>query len=533
MSREAMLEQAGEEGPFFHELAGMARACPVPGAAVPALLIAGAVLGALADALLRVPPPLGLNMSIWIASVAATALVLSRRASLSLDGERVSWLAAGVLFAAGLSWRDSTLLKPLALAAAIVTFAIAAHHPSAAWVRAAGVTRYAGAVALGALHAWTAAVLAIVDAMRLRPRAGRRTATSSTTASVARGLALAAPLVAVFAGLFISADAAFERLIENALRFDFEWIGSHILLFTLFAWISTGYLRGFLSCTAQHSTDDLIERWPVLGATELATALAAINVLFAVFVVVQLPYMFGADTFVQLTPDLTYAEYARRGFFELVVAVGLVVPILLTADWFLDSGHRRGVMWFRVLAILQVGLVLAIAASALHRLRLYHAGYGLTESRFYAMVLLVWMSAMLLWLAATVLRGRRERFAFGTLVSGLATVAMLFVINPDALIARTNVARMYMADTRVRFDVAYAASLSADAVPVLIDALPVLPADVQCPIARHMLRRWPPAGYRYLRSWNWSSARAADLVRRHEAWLRSLTGPELACAAPR
>ncbi len=162
----------------------------------------------------------------------------------------------------------------------------------------------------------------------------------------------------------------------------------------------------------------------------------------------------------------------------------LVVSVLLAADWLLDRRSRRDAVVFRGLAGVHIGLVLAITASALQRLRLYHASYGLTESRFYAMVLLIWIGAMLFWLAATVLRGRRDSFAFGTLASGLATVALLFVINPDAVIARANVARMASADAPVRFDVAYATSLSADAVPVLIEALSALPRDVQCPSVR-------------------------------------------------
>ncbi len=244
------------------------------------------------------------------------------------------------------------------------------------------------------------------------------------------------------------------------------------------------------------------------------------------------PRRSGADTLVQVTPDLTYAEYAPRGFFELVVAVVLVVPVLLAADWLLDRRSRRDAVVFRGLAGVQIGLVLAITASALQRLRLYHASYGLTESRFDAMVLLIWIGAMLFWLAATVLRGRRDSFAFGTLASGLATVALLFVINPDAVIARANVARMASADAPVRFDVAYATSLSADAVPVLIEALSALPRDVQCPLARHMLRRWPPDGDRSIRSWNWSAARASDAVREHEARLRSMVGRDGKCATP-
>jgi hypothetical protein len=84
----------------------------------------------------------------------------------------------------------------------------------------------------------------------------------------------------------------------------------------------------------------------------------------------------------------------------------------------------------------------------------------------------------------------------------------------------------------VRFDVAYATSLSADAVPVLLEALPTLPRDVQCPLARHMLTRWAPDRERSLRSWNWSASRTSDAVRAREAELRSMVVPGQPCATP-
>jgi hypothetical protein len=348
---------------------------------------------------------------------------------------------------------------------------------------------------------------------------------------------IATPLVVVFGALFMSADAVFAELVANVLRFDFEQIASHVLLFSILAWLSTGYLRGFLTGTElpllwrDGALLALTPKRPTLGITEVATALGALDLLLLFFVIVQFRYLFGGDALVQVTPDLTYAEYARRGFFELVFAAVLVVPVLLAADWLLDRPGRRDALVFRGLAGVQIGLVLAITVSALQRLRLYHASYGLTESRFYAMVLLIWIAAMLFWLAATVLRGRRDSFAFGALATGLATVALLFVINPDAIVARANVARMASADASVRFDVAYATSLSADAVPVLIDALSALPPDVQCPLARHMLRRWPPDSDRTIGSWNWSAARAGDAVLEHEAKLRSMVRPDQKCAA--
>jgi hypothetical protein len=519
---------------------------PVPPRVVAPLLAAGAALGVLADVLFHSSgPPPGLGLSLWVAAVAVALVLLHRRAALALDRERIVWLVIGVLLAAGLSWRDSTTLKPLALAAATFAFALVAHRRAAAWIRRAGVVRYAWAFALGALHGWTAAILAIADAVRTPSDAdARRNGGWRNAAAVVRGLVIAAPLIALFGALFMNADAVFAKLVENLIRVDLEWIAGHIALFAVFAWLSTGYLRGALTGTEP----PLADIWPeileidarkrrALGIIEVATALAAIDLLFLVFVVVQFRYLFGGATLVQVTPDLTYAEYARRGFFELVFAVVLVVPILLAADWLLDSPRApskarrtsRDASVFLALAATQIGLVLAIAASALERLRLYYASYGFTESRFYAMVLLLWIGAMLVWLASTVLRGRRDRFAFGMLASGLATLALLFIVNPDASIARTNVARL-KSGTAVPFDVKYATSMSADAVPVLIDALPALPPDVQCPLARFMLRRWPPEKSLGFQKWSWSAARATSLVRDRQAQLRAMLGPDGGCA---
>jgi hypothetical protein len=531
-----------DSGVVGQALAGAACLYPVPRVAIAALLAAGAVLGAAGDVLLRAPGPVGLNLSVWVASVAVAALALRRRAALAPDGGRAGWLVIGVAFAAGLAWRDAPPLKLLALGCATLTFALAAHRLAAPGVRRAGVLRYAGVLALGALHAWTAAALALVDATRLVPRAGAgRPGGWRSPAAVARGLAVAAPLVAVFAALLMSADAVFAELMANVLRFEFERIASHVVLFSILAWLATGYLRGFLTGTElpplrslweEGALPGVMPKRPTLAITDVATALAALDLLFLVFVIVQFRYLFGGDVLVQVTPDLTYAEYARRGFFELVVVAFLVVPVLLAADWLLARRSRRDDFVFRSLAGVQIGLVLAIAASAFQRLRLYHASYGLTESRFYALALLVWIGAMLIWLAATVLRGRRGPFAFGALVAGFAAVALLFAVNPDAIVARTNLARLSSGAAAVRFDVAYAASLSADAVPVLIEGLAALPREVQCPLARHMLRRWPPDRVRSIRSWNWSAAKASDAVREHEARLRSMVGPDRECAVP-
>src|ERR1051325_1344773 len=89
-------------------LAGIARLYEVPAATIAGLVVAGATLGVIGDVLLRAPDgPVGLNLSLWVAAVACAAILLQRRATIALDRERAVWLTIGVVFAAGLAWRDA------------------------------------------------------------------------------------------------------------------------------------------------------------------------------------------------------------------------------------------------------------------------------------------------------------------------------------------------------------------------------------------------------------------------------------------
>jgi hypothetical protein len=156
-------------------------------------------------------------------------------------------------------------------------------------------------------------------------------------------------------------------------------------------------------------------------------------------------------------------------------------------------------------------------------MRVYQAQYGLTELRLYTTAFMGWLVLVFLWLAATVLRGKPERFACGALAAGLLVLAGLELLDPDGLIARVNTAR---AASGRSFDAWYAASLSADSVPPLVAALPRLNSADRCVVAGALLDRWPPSDEGDWRSWSLGRARARSLVRRNEALLRaSLCAP--------
>jgi hypothetical protein len=494
------------------------------------LLAAGLALGVVGDALLRAPGAPGLNMLIWAAALGAVTVLVHARSGRRMSGEAAVFLTTGIVFAAGLAWRDSPALKLFALGCTAVAFALPAMRSGAAWIRRSGVAEYAAALIGTAAHTVSGAArtAAAIEWASVRA-AGRDRAGWRHAAAVTRGVVLATPIIVVFLALLMGADAVFAEMVTDTLRIDVDELMSHVLLIGALAWIATGFLFGFLAGTRPAEQVTLRAR-ATLGMTETATVLALLDLLFLAFVIVQFRYLFGGSSLVEVTPGLTYAEYARRGFFELVAVAALVLPLLLLTDWLMRREHPLADRIFRSLTGIQIVLILAITASAFQRMKLYQQTYGLTEQRVYVTAALILIIAILLWFSVTVLRGRRESFAFGGLLAGFATVAVLYVMNPDALIARTNIARLQsVAAGNVDFDVTYATSLSADAVPVLLAALPNVPAESRCRLAEGMLRRWPIEQKASFRTWSWSDARARRAVRAEATLLRQLARPGVGC----
>jgi hypothetical protein len=333
---------------------------------------------------------------------------------------------------------------------------------------------------------------------------------------------LALPILLVVGALFSAADAVFADLAARVLQIDAERVFEHLAITGVFAWIGTGYLRGFLGRSPFVDAERMITWRPSVGATEAATVLALLDLLFLAFIAVQLRTYFGGAAVVEVTPGLSYAEYARQGFFELVAVGAIVIPFLLVADQFSRRETPRAERIFRALATLQVLLLAAVMASAVLRLRLYLAEFGLTEARLFAGALLAWLALQLAWFAGTVLRGKRKPFAVGALLTGFAWIALMILINPDATIVRANLART--ADG-IELDAAYVSRLSADAVPTLMASIPALASEDRCQVARSLLDRWGtgPARFNW-RNWNWSAWRARTLVAEERGKLAGALG---------
>jgi hypothetical protein len=471
------------------------------------VLLAALGLGVLGDALLR-GTPWGVNLGLWI--------LLLLIGVTALAGSRATWrrpmprllTVAMLVFAGGFAWRDSAVLLSLdALGLAVSAGLLVWQNRGGQLSQAGfadcveGMAKAGGRVVIGLpqLLARDIAWAGVSQSGGLRQ-----------VPAVIAGVAISLPLVMLFGGLFVAADAAYRRMVTGLIPLNFGTWVSHLGTWGMITWIAAGYLRSTALGSEAPPRLPRARRFSGLGQVELGTLLGVLNLLFLTFVLVQFRYLFGGAARVEQTLGVTYSEYAREGFFQLVAVACLVLPLLWVLDWLRNPAEAPG--RFRFLALTMIVLLGVIMVSAFHRMRLYQLEFGLTELRFHTTAFMLWLAAVLAWFAFTVLRGQRNRFVSGALATAFAAVFALHLVNPDAWMVRTNVA--HAARSARPFDTQYATSLSADALPTLLAALPGLPAETQAELRLRLTQRWNSQGKPDWRSWNWSRARGADSLGR-------------------
>ena len=452
---------------------------------------AALALGLLGDVLLR-PGPSGLGAAIWIAACAAAAVAFrpGRTANTAL--------AASAAFGLLIVWRDSPTLQGLLAAAAIAAWGVAfLDRP-----QRAGVTSLAMAACASAGSALLGSPLVLASARRRE-----RPARSRFSLRIALGGgAIAVPLLLVFGSLFAAADPLFARYASD-LAHSLDEIVEHLGTVAFVAWLTSGLLAGLLLARCPAGVGMPPPR-PALGAA-IGVAVALVVALFATFLAVQARALLGGAEWVESRVDLSYSEYARGGFFQLLACAGIALPLGLVADWTVsreDPRRRRMALLSAALA----ALVLAVVASAARRMALYVEAYGLTELRLYASAVMLWVAIVSIALGAAAIRGTRERLCFHAMVSAAAVVGGLAIVNPGARIAAYNASRELRAGAP--FDASYAVSLGADAVPSLLHALPSLSPPAACGVARGLLEYRGGLSGRDWRTHNVSRARAATLL---------------------
>lgn len=283
--------------------------------------------------------------------------------------------------------------------------------------------------------------------------------------SWAKTLMIAGFGAVIFLFLLSQADLVFAHLVEQ-LRDQL----TGRLLWTLFL--------GFIITVAlsfKQKSENVALKLPWFAKRDLIVLVGTIAVVIAGFLVVQWQYVFGSSRELLGQLDLSYSEYVRRGFIELLLAaaiggvVSYVAALKLRATN-LTSGKSKALLVVNALLIFELLLLLV---SAYKRNVLYVDVYGLTRVRIIGEVFLAWLaSGLAVLLVISVWRRFKERWAM--VVMGLVTVVAwlgLQVVNVDAMIARG------APEHKEYTDYFYIMQLSEDAAREQLELLPDVMAE--------------------------------------------------------
>lgn len=280
-----------------------------------------------------------------------------------------------------------------------------------------------------------------------------------------RGVIIVLPIFALLVILLTHADPIFNKLIGNF----FENIWQRILVstFIFIGLINIGFLRiKEFTHSKEVSLDQASHK-----TYELIIIIGSIAFLFAIFIAIQFRYFFSNIGERELHKlgifSLTYSEYVRKGFFELVAASTIAILVMFYALRFLHKLKGRHKLLIQILSsvfIIEIGLILI---SAFQRINLYALTHGLTRARVFGVIFLIWLAITLIILLIQIIKQIKKEWIFKL---SLAPAVVIFlvsnIINIDGLIATK-----FRPSVNGEIDYYYLSDLSFDAADTWKDAV--------------------------------------------------------------
>ncbi len=275
--------------------------------------------------------------------------------------------------------------------------------------------------------------------------AGKKYSAGKNLLYVITGLIIAVPTTMTIAYLLMQADDAFN----NMFSYLFSNAFSNIVIFLVQVavgipfgfyiygtWMS--YAKGTNSeLLTQSRADNIVTKLRFAPNIVICTITIPICLLYTMFFASQSAYYFSAFSNI-LPQSLTYAEYARKGFFELCAVVVINIAIIFAISVFTKRTSEKPPRLLKIFTVILSTFTLLLIATAVSKMLMYIDNYGLSLLRVYTtwFMLLTGLIFILLILKQFIpsLKIMRSSVAVFVLMFGLLTFS-----DVDAQIAKYNV----------------------------------------------------------------------------------------------
>ncbi len=293
-----------------------------------------------------------------------------------------------------------------------------------------------------------------------------KTEKSKKTLGILAGVLCAVPVLAVVIPLLVSSDVAFESLISKITP-DLGPLAAQIII-TVFV---SPFIIGFaVSLKKRESSVFKSRKSKGFDTAFLASFFTALSICYIVYLFTQLAYFFSA--FSGLLPQdykFSYAEYARRGFFELCAIAGINLVLIFFMIIFSRKKDGKIPVILKIFGCFIGAFTLLITATAISKMYMYIQNYGMTVLRIGTSVFMIIMALTFFAVIIRLFSDKINVLRFALLISGVALV-LLGTFNINAVVAKYNY-EAYKSGKLGSIDTSYLYDLGDEGVPYLYKLL--------------------------------------------------------------
>jgi hypothetical protein len=253
------------------------------------------------------------------------------------------------------------------------------------------------------------------------------------------GVAISVPVLFVVLNLLMSADSQFDHIISDlplwAKDMNPEFI-FRLIIIMLYSFVFFGFMQVLLKKYILIAHPEMENSRFELDGIISITVLILLNTVYILFTIVQFKYFFSGT----LQADYTFAEYARRGFFELLfvtlINLTLTVVVVSLVKQVTKALKRFNQIMLTIL-ILASGVMLS---SAFLRLWMYEKAYGFTFTRVLAHSFMIYLVIIFTYTLMKIWLERISLFHF-YFITSLIFYTVVNIVDLDRVVVDQNLTR--------------------------------------------------------------------------------------------
>lgn len=320
-------------------------------------------------------------------------------------------------------------------------------------------------------------------------RIAMRSLSSSNAGTSAKlillGLLLTVPLTVVVGALLISADDGLERMFSEIFDRIFRQDVSILIAQLLLTIPCSMYLFGMFYSNSHRRDINMLDEQNcirklydirLISNLVMYTAVTPICILYVMFFISQAGYFLSAFSHA-LPEGFTYADYARRGFFELFAVSLINLGVICFISIFSKKAGREKPFALKLYNIMISVFTLILIATAISKMVMYIDEYGLTTLRVYTSWFMVLLAVIFVLIIIKQLRFEMK-IAKHISIAFTLLFALLCFSRPEALIAKYNI-EMYEAGYLEELDIDMLEKMSDDGLLVAVRSNAVSAEDAQ------------------------------------------------------